>query len=72
MAASSCGTDACADGRALTAAGNCADDGAGYGSAANFLGSVFATAPAAHGVLAADDGKFPAIDHDAGELELQL
>jgi len=45
----------CANRRALAAPGNCADDGAGYRAAANFLGGVRAAALPLQSVVTADD-----------------
>src|SRR5437763_12113094 len=61
-----------ADGRALPAASNRADDGAGYRATTNFLGGVRATALPFQAVVAADDRIVLAIDHDAAQFKPQL
>ena len=61
-----CAAYSCADCGTCAAAGDCADDGACDCAAADFPGSVLTASSTLQSVIAADDGKFLAVDDDAG------
>src|SRR5215472_1507756 len=68
----SCAACRRANGRAFTAAGNRANDGASHGADSSSLGSRGTLAFALQRVIAADDRIVLPVNHQAGQLELQL
>src|ERR1700694_1949252 len=68
---SGAGPDACANGRALTTAGDGADDRSQGRAAADFLRGVLAASFALQRVIAAHHRIVTTIDTQAGELQLQ-